>query len=106
MSAPAGQREAQQAATIIDYYRLLDSEFWKRKQALVSAKEPLPGDPRLVELQKTLSTAEDPIKLDPILVQLREDTLASTRQCENKRLTVAQDLTWALINSSAFLFNH
>jgi hypothetical protein len=106
MAAPAGQREAHQAATIIDYYRLSDSEFWKRKQALVAVKEPLPGDPRLAELQKTLSTAEEPIKLDPILVQLREDTLASTRQCENKRLTVAQDLTWALINSSAFLFNH
>ena len=43
---------------------------------------------------------------NPILVQLREDTLASSRQCENKRLTVAQDLTWALINSTEFLYRH
>ncbi|NOS71924.1 MAG: hypothetical protein HOP33_18585, partial [Verrucomicrobia bacterium] len=50
--------------------------------------------------------AEEPIRLDPYLVQLREDAKASGRQNENKRLTVVQDLTWALINSPGFLFNH
>jgi hypothetical protein len=39
-------------------------------------------------------------------VQLRVDAQASTRQTENTRLTVVQDLTWALINSPGFLFNH
>ena len=49
---------------------------------------------------------EEPIRLDPYLVQLRVDAQASTRQTENTRLTVVQDLTWALINSPGFLFNH
>ena len=46
------------------------------------------------------------IRLDPYLLQLRTDAQASTRQTENTRLTVVQDLTWALINSPGFLFNH
>ena len=50
--------------------------------------------------------AEQPIVLDPFLVQLREDAKASGRQTDNKRLTVVQDLAWALINSAGFLFNH
>ena len=106
MASPPGQRQPEQTAAIIDYYRFCDPEFWKRKQSLLAAKEPLPDDPRLAELQRALSTVEEPIQLDPYLVQLRQDTLASAKQCENKRLTVVQDLTWALINSSAFLFNH
>jgi hypothetical protein len=44
--------------------------------------------------------------LDPELVQLREAAKDSTVQNEHKRLTVVQDLTWALVNSPGFLFNH
>src|SRR5206468_7142518 len=102
--APAGQRTADQAAAILDFYRYSDSEFWKRKQAFVKASEPLSADPKFTELQKTLAKAEEPIRLDPYLVQLREDSQASAKQGENKRLTVVQDLTWALINSAGFLF--
>jgi hypothetical protein len=104
--APAGERSADQAAAIIDYYRYGDLEFWKKKQALVKAKEPIPVDPKLTELKKALATAEEPIQLDPHLVQLREDTKLSEEQRKNKRLTATQDLAWALINSSSFLFNH
>ncbi len=104
--APAGERKAEQASAILDFYRNSDSEFWKRKQAAVKAAQPLPVDPKQKELQDTLSKAEEPIQLDPGLVQLREDAKASGRQNENKRLTVVQDLTWALINSPGFLFNH
>ena len=67
---------------------------------------PLPKDPKLTELEAGVKAAEEPVRLDPVLVQLREDAKASIKQSENKRLTVVQDLTWALINSPGFLFNH
>ncbi len=104
--APAGQRKPEQASAILAFHRDTDIEFWKRKHAVNKASEPLPADPKLVDLQKTLSKAEEPVTLDPYLVQLREDAKASSRQNENRRLTVVQDLTWALINSPGFLFNH
>jgi hypothetical protein len=104
--APAGQRSPEQAAAVLDYYRYSDSEFWKRKQAFLKASEPLPADAKFTELKTALNNAEQPIHLDPYLIQLREDAKASARQEKNKRLTVVQDLTWALINSAGFLFNH
>jgi hypothetical protein len=104
--ASAGQRTPEQAAAIVSYYRAADAEFWKRKQAVVKASEPLPVDPKFTELQQALSKTEEPIRLDPRLVQLREDAVVSAKQMENKRLVVVQDLAWALINSPGFLFNH
>jgi WD40 repeat protein/mono/diheme cytochrome c family protein len=104
--APAGERQPEQASAILDFYRNSDGDFWKRKQAVVNAAAPLAVDPKLTELQNALVQAQDPIRLDPGLVQLREDAKASGRQSKNKRLTVVQDLTWALINSPGFLFNH
>jgi hypothetical protein len=44
--------------------------------------------------------------IDPKLLQLRRDAGLSAAQIAQRRLTAAQDLTWALINSPAFLFNH
>ena len=41
-----------------------------------------------------------------MLAQLRKDFEMSDTQLKNKRLTAAQDLAWALINSPAFLFNY
>src|SRR5204862_7788293 len=69
--APAGHRTPEQAAAIVSYYRSSDAEFWKRKQAVVKASEPLPVDPKSTELQQALAKAEEPIRLDPRLVQLR-----------------------------------
>ena len=104
--APAGQRKPEQAAAIFEYYRFTDAEFWKRRQAAAKAAEALPEDPKFTELQQALSKAQEPVHLDPRLVQLRDDAVASSKQLSNKRLVVVQDLTWALINSSGFLFNH
>jgi hypothetical protein len=46
------------------------------------------------------------VPLDPSLERLRKDTDLSAVQLKNQRLTATQDLTWALINTPAFLFNH
>jgi hypothetical protein len=70
------------------------------------AKNPLPVDPQLIALETKRVNAQNPIVLDPKLIQLRRDSDLSAKQLTNKRLTAAQDLAWALINSPAFLFNH
>ena len=46
-----------------------------------------------------------PLPEDAMLARLNRDVAASQAQLENRRLTAAQDLAWALINSPSFLFN-
>jgi hypothetical protein len=60
----------------------------------------------LVQLREQLELVSRPLLPDSQLVQLRADAKMSTEQLANRRLTAAQDLAWALINSPAFLFNH
>jgi len=104
--ASAGERTLEQASAILDYYRNSDVGFWKRKRAVAKAAERLPQDSKLAELHSALKQAEEPVQIPPTLAQLREDTEESVSQTQHKRLTMAQDLTWALVNSPAFLFNH
>ena len=60
----------------------------------------------MADLKKALQYAEMPIEIDPRLIRYRKDVEMSEGQAKNPRLTAAQDLTWALINNPAFLFNH
>ncbi|HUR39462.1 MAG TPA: hypothetical protein VM222_08205, partial [Planctomycetota bacterium] len=92
-------------AALLAYHKAVDPELQKRTQAVAEAKKPLPVDPRLTELQTSLKMVEKPVPLDVALAQLRADAEQSTKQVTEARLTAAQDLAWALINSPAFLFN-
>lgn len=83
-----------------------DPEYLELRHNWLVAKRPLPLDPKMEELKAALAIAERPVKDDPLLVQLRRDAQYSSQQASNNRLTAAQDLAWALINNSAFLFNH
>lgn len=103
--APEVRTKAQQDA-LLAYHRTIDSEFAKKRQALNASKAPLPVDPKLQELRTQLELARQPVPVDPHLVQLRKDVEMSIQQAAARRLTTAQDVTWALINSPAFLFNH
>ena len=98
-------RTPQQAARMMEFYRMQDAELRLREQALVVARSPLPSDAKAKELKAELARVSKPVSTDPALVQLRQDIEASARQITNKRLTAAQDLTWALINTPSFLFN-
>jgi WD40 repeat protein len=99
-------RSAEQQAELLNYFRSRDEEYRKKHVALSDAKRPLPTDPKLVQLRELLEIVSRPVPEDAKLVQLRHDMDLSTKQVANKRLTVAQDLAWALINSPEFLFNH
>jgi hypothetical protein len=73
---------------------------------VAQSQAPLPVDPKLKELRDGLEVAKRPVPLDPKLAQLRKDVAMSVQQAASRRLTAAQDVAWALINSPAFLFNH
>lgn len=100
------KRTKEQQAALKDGYLLTDSGYQKAQQQIVAARKPLPEDAKLKELEGVLAVAKNPIQLDPKLLQLRRDAELSKQQMANQRLTAAQDLAWALINSPAFLFNH
>jgi hypothetical protein len=103
---PAAQRTKEQQEAVLKYIRKTDEELRNRQKAVADSRAPLPIDPRLKELRDTLEYFSRPVPEDAILVQLRQDVEQSTKQVANPRLTGAQDITWALINSPAFLFNH
>ncbi|MEI6234525.1 MAG: DUF1549 domain-containing protein [Planctomycetota bacterium] len=100
------KRTKEQNDVLAAYYSSVDSKLFKLKAALAKDKMPLPTDPKVLELRTALAKAEEPIVIDPKLVQLRQDAAMSVKQLNDKRLTGAQDLVWALINNPAFLFNH
>jgi WD40 repeat protein/mono/diheme cytochrome c family protein len=102
----ADKRTARQKAELLGYYRKTDSEWKRRSEALAMAKQPLPADPKLTQLRQALSEASRPVPADATLERLKSDVQQSAKQLQTVRLTFAQDLAWALINSPAFLFNH
>jgi hypothetical protein len=102
---PAAQRNAAEWATLDAYDQQENAAYLKSETALWTARLPLPVDPKLGELKTALVKAELPVPIDPLLLQLRADAQMSKAQAADKRLTVVQDLAWALMNSPAFLFN-
>jgi len=106
LKKPADDRSDEDKAAVAAYWKEADPALLKLQLAFGRNKLPLPIDPGVLQRRDTLAKAEEPIKLDPKLVQLRQDSKESNAQLTNIRLTAAQDLTWALVNNPAFLFNH
>ena len=105
LATPKQHRSEQAEKTLSDYVAATDAEIRKANEALAAAKKPVPTDSVLVSLEQRKKQLSEPTPDDPGLVQLREDVKQSTQQLQKVRLTAAEDLTWALINSPAFLFN-
>jgi WD40 repeat protein len=105
IKTPAEQRSEEQKNKLAAYYRATDKGFKPFQDALNEARKPLPIDPKLVALREQLELVSQPLPEDRQLVQLKQDVEYSKQQVANVRLTAAQDLVWALINSPAFLFN-
>jgi hypothetical protein len=83
-----------------------DKHYAELQAALTAAQQNGGADPHLKELETQLAAAQQPLPLDPKLQQMRRSVELSEEQLKNKRLTVAQDIVWALINNPAFLYNH
>ncbi len=105
LSADPKDRSAESLGPLLSYLKKSDEPWQKLQQAVAAKKKPLPEDPMLVKLQAEAKALSEETKDDTKLLRLRSDVAASHNQLKNKRLTLAQDLTWALINSPAFLFN-
>ena len=99
-------RSPAQRETLLSHFRAVDPEWRQRTEAINLSRAPLPADPMLQTLRDRITEANKPVPIDPHLVQLRKDVEMSVRQASVRRLTAAQDVAWALINSPAFLFNH
>lgn len=102
---PASARSPEEQSAITAYWNDQDPELRKLRLAFGKLQLPLPIDPGIIQRREAIAKAELPIRLDPKLVQLRADAEQSKSQIANKRLTGAQDLVWALVNTPAFLFN-
>ncbi len=106
LATPQAARRDEDRQRILDYLAAVDEPLRDAKAAVAEAKRPLPPDAELVRLEKRLERFSVETPDDPKLVQLREDVRRSGEQLRQARLTAAEDLAWALINSPAFLFNH
>lgn len=100
------KRAPQQTAALTAYLQARDPERLKLTADLAAAKMPIPEDPQITARKAAQTTAELPVPPDAKLERLKHDTDLSAAQLQTHRLTATQDLTWALINTPAFLFNH
>jgi mono/diheme cytochrome c family protein len=106
LGTQAKERSEADRKALLAFFAKADPELRKRTLALAEAQKPLPVDPKLKALRDKLAEVSQPVPVDPRLAQLRNDVAVSAKQLGDKRLTAAQDIAWALINSPAFLFNH
>ena len=106
LTTPEVKRSQAQKDVLTKYFRGVDDELKKHQDKVGQASAALPVDPHYLELKTTIDDVSKPLAEDERLVQLRADVASSGQLLTNRRLTAAQDIAWALINSPSFLFNH
>lgn len=100
------ERTDEQKKTLLGWFQKSDRGLVGKQNAVNTAKQPVPEDSGVTKRKQSLAFASKPVPDDPKLLQLRTDVDYSEKQLASLRLTAVQDLTWALINTPEFLFNH
>lgn len=90
----------------LPYFRKTDRDLAARTADLNRENQPLPEDGLVTIIKKRIERLSVAIADDSGLIRLRNDVKESDLQRKQGRLTAAEDIMWALINSPAFLFNH
>ena len=106
VETPVDKRSDEQREQLKKFHKKDSIERKGLLAVLNKAKVPREGDKELETLRYRIALLKQPISEDHQLVELKRAIDLSTKQLENQRLTVAQDIAWALINNPAFLFNH
>lgn len=106
LAKPAKERSDAERQSLLAEQRKRDKHYQELQATLAMQQQPLPADARVTALEGQLAAAQQPLPIDPKLQQLRRAVELSEEQLKDKRLTVAQDIVWALINNPAFLYNH
>jgi WD40 repeat protein len=100
------ERTEPQTKTLMEWFEKTDNRLAGLNAALAEVQRPVPEDPGVTKRKSVLVAVSVPVPDDPQLVRLRTDAGYSEKQIATIRLTAVQDLTWALINTPEFLFNH
>ncbi|MGI9429837.1 MAG: hypothetical protein ACR2NM_14335, partial [Bythopirellula sp.] len=100
------QRSTQQRSQLEAYYFGQDQKYIDQLKKIAAAEKPLPPDAQLERLKQRIVELRKPLAIDPKLAQLQRAAELSKHQLAEQRLTIAQDVAWALINSPEFLYNH
>jgi hypothetical protein len=106
LAKSADKRTDAERDTLLARLRDEDKGHQELAAKLAEVQKPVPADPQLKKLEDDLAAAQQPLPIDQKLQRLRRAVALSEDQMKNKRLTVAQDIVWALINNPAFLYNH
>ena len=105
---PLAERSKKDKKLLEEFYKNNDSDRIKLKAEIKVAQQPIKVDKEIMQLRQLrnrVAALQKPLPKDPQLAELERAIDLSRRQLENQRLTVAQDIAWALINNPAFLFN-
>ncbi len=101
-TTPLTKADQEQLANAFDRS---DPKFTELEANVKTASQPLTIAPEIIAAREKVARLSQPLPADAALARLNRDVAASETQLANQRLTAAQDLAWALINSPAFLFN-
>ena len=105
LAKPESKWDKELAKEFKDSFAKDDPKLTELKQVVAKAETPLMIHDEIKKLREKLARFQMPLPPDAKLAQLDADVKTSESQLANERLTAAQDLAWALINSPSFLFN-